>query len=99
VLGLYVTDEGPGLTWDRARPVYPEREERMLRWEGSRGAEAIRDRWRRLFALLPAIEKAELRIGRVLLHAAARRRAARSSPRTTWSPDGGWPAPATPSHV
>src|SRR5262249_58328253 len=65
LVGLYVTTEGTGLTWDGMQPVYPEREERMLRWGGSSGPESIRDRWQRLFALMPTIEKAELRIGRV----------------------------------
>jgi hypothetical protein len=65
VLGLYATDAGGGLTWEGSRDAYPGREERLVRWEGTHGAEPIRERWRRLFELLPTIEKAELRIGRV----------------------------------
>ncbi len=65
VLGLYATEAGGGLTWDGAREVYPGRDERLQRWEGAIGPEPIRERWRRLFELMPAIEKAELRIGRV----------------------------------
>ena len=65
ILGLYSVDTGGGLTWSGAQPVYPEHEERMLRWSGSSGPETIRERWQRLLALLPTIEKAELRIGRV----------------------------------
>jgi hypothetical protein len=65
VLGLYATDTGGGLTWEGARDAYPGREERVVRWGDATGAEAIRERWQRLFALMPAIEKAELRIARV----------------------------------
>jgi hypothetical protein len=65
VLGLYVTDSGGGLTWDGAWEPYPGREERLVRWQGPAGAEPIRERWRRLLALLPTIDKAELRIRRV----------------------------------
>ncbi len=65
IIGLYAVDTGGGLTWDGAQPAYPEREERMLRWAGPAGAERIKERWEHLLALLPTIEKAELRIGRV----------------------------------
>ncbi len=65
VVGLYVTEQGGGLAWDGSHEVYPGREEHVVRWDGGGGREPIRERWRRLFALLPTIEKAELRIGRV----------------------------------
>jgi hypothetical protein len=65
LLGLYATDTGTGLTWDGARPVHPGREEETLRWEGARGPEPIRERYRRLLDLLPALARAELRIDRV----------------------------------
>jgi hypothetical protein len=65
VLGLYVTDTGGGLTWQGGQEAYPGREERLIRWQGVSGPEAIRERWRHLFDLFPTIEKAELRIGRV----------------------------------
>ena len=63
ILGLYAVDTGGGLTWSGAQPVYPEHEERMLRWSGSAGPEPIRERWQHLLALLPTIEKAELASG------------------------------------
>jgi hypothetical protein len=65
VLHLYATGEGTGLTWNDARAVYPGRDETMLRWEGRGGAESIRARYERLLALVPTIERAELRIDRV----------------------------------
>jgi len=65
VLGLYATATGGGLGWDGPRAVYPGREEETLRWDGARGPEPIRTRYERLFALLPSIDKAELRIDRV----------------------------------
>src|SRR5262245_44079341 len=65
ILALYAVETGDGLTWNGAQPVYPEHEERMLRWVGPPGPERIRERWEHLLMLLPSIEKAELRIGRV----------------------------------
>ena len=65
VLRLYTTATGGGLTWDAPRAVDPGVEEETLRWEGARGPEPIRARYERLFALLPSIDKAELRIDRV----------------------------------
>lgn len=65
VLGLYVTETGGGLTWEGGQEVYPGREERLIRWQGPTGPEPIRQRWQRLLALIPTIDKAELRIGRV----------------------------------
>ncbi len=65
VLGLYTTATGGGLTWDGPRPVDPGVEEETLRWDAARGPEPMRTRYERLFALLPSIDKAELRIDRV----------------------------------
>jgi hypothetical protein len=65
VVGLYATDTGTGLTWGVPRPCYPGREEETLRWEGPRGPEPIRERYRRLLELFPTVDKAELRIDRV----------------------------------
>jgi hypothetical protein len=65
VVALYATDTGTGLTWDAPHPAYPGREEETLRWDGARGPEPIRERYRRLLALFPTIDKAELRIDRV----------------------------------
>jgi hypothetical protein len=62
LLGLYATDSGSGIGWDAARPVDTGAEEEILRWDGGPTLEPIRERWERLLALLPTIEKAELRI-------------------------------------
>jgi hypothetical protein len=70
VVALYATDTGTGFGWDGAERVYAEAEEETLRWGTSRGPEPIRERYRRLFNLLPAIDKAELRIDRVAWRAA-----------------------------
>lgn len=48
ILSLYATNEGGGLEWEAPQPIYPGREEEMLRWQGPTGAEAIRDRYQRL---------------------------------------------------
>jgi hypothetical protein len=68
LVALYATDTGTGLAWGAPRQAYPGREEETLRWEGPRGTEAIRERYRRLLALFPAIDKAELRIDTVRWH-------------------------------
>ena len=68
VVGLYTTSVGGGLPWDAARPVYPDREEETLRWEGTPRPEAIRERYRQLLALFASIDKAELRIDTVGWH-------------------------------
>src|SRR6185436_12279832 len=65
VLHHYATDRATGLTWDGARETYPGREETSWRWDGRRGAEAVRERYEHLLARMPAIERAELRIDRV----------------------------------
>ncbi|HYR96745.1 MAG TPA: VCBS repeat-containing protein [Candidatus Binatus sp.] len=65
VVALYATDTGTGLTWDAPRPIYPGREEETLRWDGPRGPEPIRDRYRRLLEVFATIDKAELRIDRI----------------------------------
>jgi hypothetical protein len=65
IFALYAVETGGGLTWEGAQAVYPEHEERTLRWAGPPGPERIRERWEHLLRLLPSIEKAELRIGRV----------------------------------
>lgn len=65
ILSLYATSEGGGLGWAGPQPVYPGREEEMLRWQGPAGAEPMRDRYRRLLELFPAVDKAELRIHRI----------------------------------
>jgi hypothetical protein len=65
IVGLYATADGTGLTWDAPTPCYPGREEETLRWEGRRGVEPIRERYRQLLELFPAVDKAELRIDRV----------------------------------
>ena len=65
VLGLYATEVGSGVTWDEPVRVHPRFEEEMLRWGARRGEERIRARYERLLALLPKIDKAEVRIHRV----------------------------------
>jgi hypothetical protein len=65
VLHHYATERGTGLTWDGAHAVYPGRPETTWRWDGSRGSETIRQRYERLLARMPAIERAELRIDRI----------------------------------
>jgi hypothetical protein len=62
LLGLYATESGGGLGWDAARPIDVGAEEEILRWDGGHTVEPIRGRWERLLALLPTIERAELRI-------------------------------------
>jgi hypothetical protein len=65
LLELYATDAGTGPSWDTARPVYPDREEQMLRWDGPAVTEPIRQRYQHLLDLLAVIDRAELRIRRV----------------------------------
>jgi hypothetical protein len=65
LVALYTSETGSGLTWDGARRVHTASEEETLRWEGAMGSEPIRERYRRLLALFPRIEKAELRIDQV----------------------------------
>ncbi len=65
VAGVYATDTGSGLDWEGGERVYAECEEETIRWRDSRRSEPIRERYRRLFELLPAIDRAELRIDRV----------------------------------
>ena len=62
VLALYATEVGTGLTWEGALGVYPDAEEETTRWQGASGTESIRTRYEHLFALFPAIDRAELRI-------------------------------------
>src|SRR5262249_39767733 len=66
LLEPYVPDTGTGITWDApVIRVYPELDEETLRWQVGNNHETIRDRYGRLLAPLPTIEKAELRIHRV----------------------------------
>jgi hypothetical protein len=65
ILALYTTDTGTGLTWEEVQSFYTERDETVRRWQGPGGTESIRARWERLLALLPEIERADLRIHRV----------------------------------
>jgi hypothetical protein len=62
LLALYATENGTGVAWDAARPVDVGAEEEILRWDQGSAVEPIRERWERLLALFPAIERAELRI-------------------------------------
>jgi hypothetical protein len=70
LLELYATPAGGGVGWDGARAAYSGAEEDTRRWDGPPVVEAIGERYQRLLALLPAIEKAELRIDRVHWRAA-----------------------------
>jgi hypothetical protein len=65
VLGVYTTDTGTGLRWDDAGPVVADGAERIQRWTGPGGPEAIRARWQGLLDLFASVDKAELRIDRV----------------------------------
>ena len=65
VLELYATETGTGLRWDDGRRAHVGRDEELVRWEGGGGDEPIRVRYQRLLALLPRVERAELRIHRV----------------------------------
>jgi hypothetical protein len=64
VLAHYETGEGTGLVWAEPTRVPGAARERRLRWN-ERGREPLRDRYERLLALFPTVEKAELRIHRV----------------------------------
>jgi FG-GAP-like repeat len=66
IVSLYAVETGTGLSWDGARPVYTQQEEEMLRWGPASGAERIRDRYQHLLDLFPTVDKAELRIHRIL---------------------------------
>jgi hypothetical protein len=65
ILSLYAVDSGTGLLWDGASPLYPGREEEMIRWGPANGPEPIRERYQRLLDLFPTVDKAELRIHRI----------------------------------
>jgi hypothetical protein len=62
---LYTTETGTGLGWDDGHAAHPGRRESTLTWEGPSRREPIRERWRRLLAMLPSIDRAELRIDRI----------------------------------
>ena len=66
ILSLYAVETGTGLSWDDARPIYPQQEEEMLRWGPGTATEHIRDRYQHLLDLFPTVDKAELRIHRIL---------------------------------
>jgi hypothetical protein len=55
---LYVTETGTGLGWDDGQAAYPGRGESTLTWDGPSRREPIRERWRRLLAMLPSIDRA-----------------------------------------
>jgi hypothetical protein len=65
ILSVYAVDTGTGLTWDGASPMYPGREEEMLRWGPATGSETMRERYQHLLDLFPTVDKAELRIHRI----------------------------------
>ncbi len=65
ILSLYGVDTGTGLSWDDPSPIYPGREEEMLRWGSAKGSETTRERYQRLLDLFPTVDKAELRIHRI----------------------------------
>jgi len=66
LVALYATDAGGGIAWgDAPLPVGAGHDVQTVRWGGAPRAEPIRERWRRLLALFPAVDKAELRIDRV----------------------------------
>jgi hypothetical protein len=65
ILSVYALDTGTGLTWDGASPMYPGREEEMLRWGPATGSETMRERYQHLLDLFPTVDKAELRIHRI----------------------------------
>jgi hypothetical protein len=65
LVALYTTDTGTGIVWgDGPMPTPADDALERVRWGGS-GTEPIRERWARLLALFPTIDKAELRIDRV----------------------------------
>jgi len=70
LLGLYATETGTGISWDAAHAVDAGAEEEIFRWDGPPTVEPIRERWERLLALFPTIERAELRIDDVFWRAA-----------------------------
>jgi hypothetical protein len=66
LVALYATDAGGGIGWgDAPPPVGVGHDVQTVRWGGAPRTEAIRERWQRLLALFPAVDKAELRIDRV----------------------------------